>query len=223
MYIHIGPTGRVILTSMRSSLLHRPRLSLVDSERNSVQEAPLVDCGGALIANMSFPRGEYTYLLTGEDSAGIPISYHIDTKVQFGAGGYNLTVNGGSIEIEISDTFNFSFSVSNQNSYASRFSFSMDASGFVGVLEPTSALIQPREAVNVRVTSWVSSSSIRGGSTNMITVRASNDCNTLTDTKTVMIKVSVLLTIESANNRAIDSGYVLCGTGFFSVCVLKAT
>ena len=179
-----------MLTSTKSSLLHRPRLSLVDSERITVQEAPLISCSDALIANMSYPRGEYTYLLTGNDTAGIPISYHINNKALFGAGEYELTVNGDpTIEIELTDTFNYTFSISNRNAFTSTFDFSVDTTGFVRLVEPSSALVQPRETVHVRVTSWVSSSSIRRGSTNVITVQASNGCTTLTGTKTLMIKV----------------------------------
>ena len=188
MYI-TGSTGRVMLTSRKNSLLQRPRLSLVNSERITVREAPLISCSNALIANMSFPRGEYTYLLTGEDTAGIPISFRINKKVLFLEGEYELTANGGPIEIELSDTFNFSISISNKNSYASSFTFSMDATGFVGLVEPSSVLVQPREMVDVRVTSWVSSSLIQSGSSNVITVEASNGCATLTATQTVTIKV----------------------------------
>ena len=179
-----------MLTSTKTSLLQRPRLSLVNSKRFTVQEAPLISCSDALIANMSFPRGEYTYLLTGEDRAGIPISYHIKNKVLFEAGEYDLTVNGGlSMEIELTDTFNSSFSISNRNAFASMFTFSVDIPGFVGLVEPSSALVKPRETVHVRATSWVSSSSIRRGSTNVITFQASNGCTTFTGTKTLMIKV----------------------------------
>ena len=187
---YIGSTGQVMLTSTKISLLRQPKLSLVNNESISIQKTPLVNCNDALFAYMFFPRGEYTYLLTGEDTAGIPISYHIKSKVFFIEGEYNLTISSDSIEIELFHVFSFNFSLSSQDFfYPTRFNVSMDANGFNGIVEPKSVLIQPKETVNVSVTFWISSFSIRGGSSSVITVEASNGCATLTGTKTVMIKV----------------------------------
>ena len=91
---------------------------MLDSGQDVIQTAHLVKCSDTFVANMSFPRGEYTYLLDGVDTSGVSISYRFIKKVQFKPGEYELIANGEkTIEIELSDTFDFSFSISNLNSY----------------------------------------------------------------------------------------------------------
>ena len=51
---------------------------MLDSNRNVVQTVHLTK--GAFVANMSFPRGEYTYLLEEVDTSGVRISYHVGKK-----------------------------------------------------------------------------------------------------------------------------------------------
>ena len=187
---HAGSTGQVMLYTSRISLIFQPQLSMLNSDRTVIQTAHLAKCSEAFVANMSFPRGEYTYLLDGVDTNGVSISYQVGKKVEFKAGEYELVANGQkTIEIELSDTFNFSFSISNLNSHTSMFDFSTTSPGFIATLQKKSVSISPGETVNVVVVSWVASSSVRKGSTHTIEFRASNGCVTLSDTKTVMIKV----------------------------------
>ncbi len=144
------------------------------------------------MGHMSFPRGEYTYLLEGVDTSGISISYHVGKKVEFKTGEYKLVADNESIiEIERSDTFNFSVSISNMNSYASVFKLSIDSPGFIAILQNRSVSLSPRAVANIVIVSWVSSSSVHKGSTHTFEVQASNGCATLTATKTVMIKVTI--------------------------------
>ncbi len=182
-----------MISTSRNAQLVEPRLSMLDSGRNVIQTVHLAKCSDTFVANMSFPRGEYTYLLEGVDMIGVGISYRFSRKVEFKAGEYELIANGQkTIEIELSDTFNFSYSISNLNSYASTFDFSTTSPGFIATLRKKSVSLSPREIINVVVVSSVSSSSIRKGSTHMIEFRASNGCVTLSDTKTVVIKVREL-------------------------------
>ncbi len=164
---------------------------MLDSGQDVIQTAHLVKCSDTFVANMSFPRGEYTYLLDGVDTSGVSISYRFIKKVQFKPGEYELIANGEkTIEIELSDTFDFSFSISNLNSYASSFDFSTTSPGFIATLRKKSVSLSPGETMNIVVVSWVGSSSVQKGSTHTIEFRASNGCVTLSDTKIVMIKVS---------------------------------
>ncbi len=179
-----------MLSTSRYALIVQPRLSILDSDQNVIQTAHLAKCSETFVANMSFPRGEYTYWLDGVDTNGVSISYRFSKKVEFRPGEYELVANGEkTIEIELSDTFNFSFSISNLNSYTSTFDFSTTSPGFYARLQKKSISLSPGEIKNVVVVSWVASSSIRRGSTHTIEFRASNGCVTLSDTKTVMIKV----------------------------------
>ncbi len=188
--IYIGSTGQIVLSSLRSALIVQPVLSMLDNDRNVVQTVHMEKCSGALVGNMSFPRGEYTYSLEGVDTSGVSISYHISKKIEFKTGEYELVNNGDNIiEIERSDTFNFSLSISNMNSYTSVFAISVQSPGFIARLQNTSVSLLPGEIANIVVVSWVSSSSVLKGSTNTFEIKASNGCATLTATKTVMIKV----------------------------------
>lgn len=186
-----GSAGQVMLSTSRSSLIVQPRLSMLDSDRNVVQTVHLTKCSGSFVANMSFPQGEYTYLLEGVDTSGVGISYHVGKKVVFRPGEYQLVASSDTtIKIDRSDTFNFSFSISNLNSHASNFDFSTISPGFTATLRNKSVSLSPGETMNIVVVSWVSISSVQKGSTHIIEVQASNGCVTLSDTKTVMIKVS---------------------------------
>ncbi len=144
------------------------------------------------MGNMFFPQGEYTYLLEGVDTSGISISYHVGKKVEFKTGEYEVVAdNENIIEIERSDTFNFSVSISNMNFHTSVFKISVDSPGFIATLQNRSVSLSPGEVANIVIVSWVSSSSVRRGSTHTFEVQASNGCATLTATKTVMIKVTM--------------------------------
>ncbi|XP_064399465.1 CUB and sushi domain-containing protein 3-like isoform X2 [Halichondria panicea] len=184
-------TGQVMLSTSKNALIVQSRLSMLGSDQNVIQTAHLAKCSDAFVANMSFPRGEYTFLLEGVDTSGVWISYRVGKKVVFRPGEYELVANGKkTIEIELSDTFGISFSISNLNSYASTFDFSTTSPGFIATLQKKSVSLSPGEIRNVVVVFSVSSSSVRKGSTHTIEFRASNGCVTLSDTKIVMIKAA---------------------------------
>ncbi len=207
--MHAGTTGQVMLSTSRNALIVQPRLSMLDSDLSVIQTAHLEKCSDTFVANMSFPRGEYTFLLDGVDTSGVGISYHVRNKVEFKAGEYELIANGDkTIEIELSDIFNFSFSISNLNSYASTFDFSTISPGFIATLKKNRLSLSPRETVNIVVVSWVSSSSVRKGSTHTIEFQASNGCVTLSDTKTVIIKVSCSVSTMNKIINRISNQYL---------------
>ena len=189
----IGSAARVILASSRSSLLLEAYLSLLDGERNVVQKSPLQRCSDALIANMTFPQGTYTYQINAIDTSGTPISYHIDKEITFKAGTYKLESDSEEeIEIKLHDQIRFSVSLTNLNAYPSTFNFSGLSPGFSVHLQPSQALVSPGEVVRVNVTVLVASSSISKGSSYNIEVEATDGCATLTYTKTVRFQVIII-------------------------------
>lgn len=189
-----GSAAKIMLVSSKSSLLLKPDLSLLDDERNVVQRYPLQGCGNALITNMTFPKGEnYTYQIDGTDTIGTPVSYHINKKVNFASGRYRLESDSEEgIEIELDDPIHFSFSFTNLNAFPSFFNFIKVSSGFSVNLQPSHALIPPRETIHVNARALVSSSSINRGSSYNIQVEARNGCTAMTYTKTVRIRVNAI-------------------------------
>ena len=168
-------------------------LNIVGRNRTVVAHIPLSKCSEFLVGNTTFPLGTFIYELGGEDQDGNPFVYNSRKNVTFGPGSsyYAFSaVNGTSLEIDYNDIFSLTYKLNNTNPYGSvTFNFAAESvDGFSRFLRPHQATLGAGESVQVTVTASVGSLHIRRGSSHTFTVTATNNCTTLSASKTVNIR-----------------------------------
>ena len=191
----------MVVTS-RSADMSSAYLNIVGRGETAVAHIPLSKCSEFLIGNTTFPLGTFTYELGGQDQDGNPFVYDTKKTITFGPGSSYYTfspVNGTSLEIDYDDIFSLTYELNNTNTYGPvTFNFAAEpVDGFSRFLRLHHATVGAGESVIVTITASVGSSRIRRGSTHTFTVTATNDCTTLSASKTVNIKAPpVSLTIH---------------------------
>ncbi len=144
-----------------SFLIVKPQLSMLDSNRNVVQTVHLTK--GAFVANMSFPWGEYTYLLEEVDTSGVRISdlesmSSLLMVIQLSklidlihlilasfTGAWPPLKRSDEVRPGIEANLISAFPVSNLNSYASKFDFTTISPRFIATLQNRSVSLYPQE------------------------------------------------------------------------------
>ena len=181
------------MVTSRSTEMSSAYLNIVDRNGTVVAHIPLSKCSEFLIGNTTFPLGTFIYELGGEDQDGNPFVYNSRKNVTFGPGSsyYAFSaVNGTSLEIDYYDIFSLTYELNNTNPYGSvTFNFAAEpVDGFSRFLRPLRATVGAGESVQVTITASVGSSRIRRGSSHTFTVTATNNCTTLSASKTVNIR-----------------------------------
>ena len=203
MHIHTtGTGGRITVVTSRSAEMSSAYINIVGRGGTAVVSIPLSKCSEFLVGNTTFPLGTFTYELGGQDQDGNPFVYNTKKTITFGPGSGFYTfsaVNGTSLEIDYYDIFSLTYELNNTNPYGPvTFNFAAEpVDGFSRFLRPYRATVGAGESVQVTLTASVGSSRIKRGSSHTFTVTATNDCTTLSASKTVNIRAPpVSLTIQ---------------------------
>ena len=181
------------MVTSRSAEMSSAYVNIVGRGRTIIASILLSKCSEFLIGNTTFPLGTFTYELGGEDMDGNPFVYNSKKNVTFGPGSsyYAFSaVNGTSLEIDYNDIFSLTYELNNTNPYGSvTFNFTAQpVDGFSRFLRPHQATLGAGESVQVTITASVGSSRIRRGSSHTFNVTATNNCTTLSASKTVNIR-----------------------------------
>lgn len=181
------------MVTSRSAEMSSAYVNILGRNRTVVAHIPLSKCSEFLVGNTTFPLGTFIYELGGEDQDGNPFVYNSRKNVTFGPGSsyYAFSaVNGTSLEIDYNDIFSLTYELNNTNPYGSvTFNFAAEpVDGFSRFLRPLRATVGAGESVQVTITASVGSSRIRRGSSHTFTVTATNNCTTLSASKTVNIR-----------------------------------
>ena len=181
------------MVTSQSAEMSSAYLNIVGRNRTVVARIPLSKCSEFLVGYTTFPLGTFTYELGGHDQDGNPFVYDTKKTITFGPGSSYYTfsaVNGTSLEIDYDEIFSFTYEFNNTNPYGPvTFNFTAEpVDGFNKHLRPHRATVGAGESVQVTLTASVGSSRIRQGSSHTFTVTATNDCTTLSASKTVNIR-----------------------------------
>ena len=166
-------------------------LYLLDQRKGVVQTVPMTECGQAFLANMTFPRGIYSYQIHGSDYMGIPFSSDIK-PVTFREGQYDTKLYKiASTTMRVREKVNETISINNTNHYSSTFNLSAHIPGVSLQLSPSNVTVPPQESTDVILTLSILGSSLSADTSLILTIEADNGCKQMSVSKPVTVTIQV--------------------------------
>lgn len=188
-----------MLTSSQLSDIKSAKLNIINGDGDVLRTMNLTRCSQSLLSDpVDFPLGEISYQLVGRDTNDINFRYNTRKNANFAANATDIflfTITGPlRIEMEPYEILTLTYTLNSRASYSSPFEFRVErVSGFatlVGV-QTRQVRVSPGESIEIEVLVRRSSSSIRRGTSHVLTISGSNGCVNVSASTTLHIREQV--------------------------------